>query len=77
MHWQDIVISIAQLCFIPAMIPSIRNKDKPALSTSFMNVVLVLTIAFCMFTLGLWFAAVTSLAIAATWAILALQKLRD
>ncbi len=76
MRWQDIVISVAQLCFIFAMLPSIRSKDKPATATSIMNVVLVCTIAACLLTLKLWFSALTALAIAVTWAILAIQKIK-
>ncbi len=75
MRWQDIVISIAQLCFIFAMIPSIKSNDKPALATSVMNVLLVCTISFCLLTLHLWFSALTAITIAITWAILAVQKM--
>jgi hypothetical protein len=76
MRWQDIVISIAQLCFIFAMLPSIRTKDKPAAATSVMNVILVCIIAVSLLTLELWFSALTALAIAATWAVLAVQKIK-
>ncbi len=75
MRWQDIVISIAQLCFIIAMIPSIRSNDKPASSTSIMNIILVTVIATCLLTLKLWFSALTAIAIATTWAVLAVQKI--
>lgn len=74
MRWQDVVISITQLCFIFAMIPSIRSNDKPAVATSVMNVVLVGIIAICLLTLRLWFSALTALAVAITWGILAVQK---
>ncbi len=76
MRWQDIVISVAQLCFIIAMVPSIKSNDKPASSTSVMNIILVGVIAFCLLTLRLWFSALTALAIATTWAILAIQKIK-
>lgn len=76
MRWQDIVISIAQLCFVIAMIPSIRGKDKPAAATSIMNVILVAIIAGCLLTLRLWFSAFTALVVAITWSILAIQKLK-
>jgi len=76
MRWQDTVISIAQLCFVLAMLPSIRSNDKPAAATSIMNVVLVCTIAASLLSLKLWFSAVTALAIAATWALLAVQKVK-
>jgi heme O synthase-like polyprenyltransferase len=74
MRWQDIVIAVAQVCFVFAMLPSIVSKDKPALATSVMNIVLVLTITFCLLTLRLWLSAITACAIAATWSVLAIQK---
>ncbi len=76
MRWQDIVISIAQVCFIFAMLPSILSKDKPALATSVMNVVLVSIIATSLLTLHLWLSGLTAIGIATTWAILAAQKIR-
>lgn len=76
MRWQDIVISIAQLCFVIAMIPSIRSNDKPALATSVMNVCLVTVIVICLFSLQLWFSAVSAVAVALAWGILAIQKLK-
>lgn len=75
MRWQDIVISVAQVCFIFAMLPSIRSNDKPAVATSVMNVILVSTISFSLLTLHLWFSAATAVGIAVTWAILAIQKI--
>ena len=74
MIWQDIVISIAQVFFVVALIPSIRGKDKPALVTSIMNTILVSAIAATQLTLNLWFSALTALAIAAGHLILTIQK---
>jgi hypothetical protein len=77
MRWQDVVIAVAQICFIFAMLPSILSKDKPALATSIMNVVLVTTIATCLFSLHLWLAGTTAIGIAITWLILATQKAKQ
>lgn len=74
MIWQDIVIAVAQIFFIVALIPSITTKDKPALATSFMNVILVWTISITMVTLQLWFSAVTAFAIGIGHMTLAIQK---
>lgn len=74
MRWQDIVISVCQLLFVVAMVPSIRGKDKPALATSLMNVALVMAIAVSLLTLKLWFSTFTALLVAGSWALLAVQK---
>ena len=76
MRWQDIVIALAQICFIFAMLPSIRSKDKPATATSVMNVGLVSIITICLLTLRLWFSAATALGVAIAWTILAAQKIK-
>ena len=74
MRWQDIVIAIAQVCFILALIPTMTSKDKPPLITCVMNVILVVIISFCLFTLHLWLGGVTAVAIGVTWAFIAFQK---
>jgi D-alanyl-lipoteichoic acid acyltransferase DltB (MBOAT superfamily) len=74
--WQDTVIAVCQLAFLPAMWPTIKGKDKPPVSTCVMNVIIVCIIAFSLATLQLWFAFTTAMLIALTWAILAVQKLR-
>lgn len=72
--WQDTVIAICQLIFFPAMMPTVLGKDKPALSTSVLNALLVSIIAFCFFTLNLWFSVVTASLTAFLWVVLAVQK---
>lgn len=74
--WQDVVLAICQLAFVPAMVPTLLGPDKPALSTSVMNAVIVTTIATTMATLGLWFAVSTAALIALIWAVLAVQKFK-
>lgn len=75
MVWQDVVIAVCQLAFIPAMLPTVFGKDKPALSTSVMNFVIVTIIASCLASLHLWFAAGSAAPIALIWFILAVQKM--
>ncbi len=76
MVWQDYVIAIAQIGFVVALIPTLFSKDKPPVFTSFMTVVLLAIIIFCMFTLNLYFSAATAFAIMSTWAIIGIQKIR-
>lgn len=75
MAWQDMVIAACQFGFVLAFIPTLRSNDKPAVATSVMNVILVLTITFCFITLGLWFSVATASAITVCWAIVAVQKI--
>jgi hypothetical protein len=75
--WQDTVIAICQLSFLPAMLPSILGKDKPAFSTSLMNMLIVSTIVFCLATLHLWFSTATGVVNASAWTVLAFQTWRQ
>lgn len=74
--WQDIVIAICQVIFIPSMIPTLRGPDKPALVTSALNAILVSIIAFSLSSMQLWFASSTAAAMALIWATLAIQKFK-
>jgi hypothetical protein len=73
MVWQDVVIAVCQLAFIPAMLPTVFGKDKPAFATNVMNFTIVTTIASCLASLHLWFAAGTAVPIALIWLTLAIQ----
>lgn len=76
MRWQDLVISICQIGFVAALIPSIKSHHKPPAVTSGMNSVLVCIITICLLTLRLWFSAITAFMIAVAWLILAVQKVK-
>ncbi|MCB9822467.1 hypothetical protein H6801_03845 [Candidatus Nomurabacteria bacterium] len=74
MSWQDIVIAVCQFAFLPSMLPTILGREKPALSTSIMNFVLVSVITLTLFTLKLWLSVVSGAMIALIWLILAIQQ---
>lgn len=74
--WQDTVIAICQLMFLPSMIPTLRGKDKPAISTSIMNGIIVTVITLTFVTLSLWFSVITGATTALIWFTLAVQKIR-
>lgn len=74
MSWQDIVIASCQLAFLPSMLPTLLGKDKPALSTSIMNALIVAIITLTMSTLNLWFSVATGTLTSLIWAVLAIQK---
>ena len=74
MLWQDWVFSVGQVVFLIALIPTIRGKDKPALTTSAVTSLILAFFAYTYFTLELWFSTVSSIAMTAAWATLAIQK---
>lgn len=74
MHWQDLVFTVGQIIFVFALIPTIRGKSKPALSSSIITGSILLIFALTYLSLGLWFSTIASIATSASWWILAFQK---
>jgi len=74
MIWQDIVIMIACFGFAIALIPSIRGKQKPAKSSCILTIALLLAIAVCFATLGLWLSMTSEITAIIAWGILLFQK---
>lgn len=62
------------LGFAAALIPCLRSKDKPALTTSLMTGGILTVFTAVYFTLGLWLAFSATLVTATMWLILAAQK---
>lgn len=73
--WQDVVIAIGNWIFVIALIPTVRAKEKPALSTSILTGAVLAVFSFTFSTLSLLNSAVSAAAISITWFILAGQKL--
>lgn len=76
MSWQEWVLTVGQIIFVFALLPTILGKDKPAFSTSFINGTVLATFAFTYFALFLPFAGVLSAIMSAAWYLLAIQKKR-
>ena len=74
MTWQDIVLSVAQVIFAGALLPSVFGKDKPALTTSLVTGLLLIVLVFTFYTLELWFSAGSTAFLSAVWLVLAVQK---
>jgi len=74
MQWQDYVFTIGQFIFLVALIPTIKGKDKPALSTSVATTLILLVFVYTYFSLKLLLSATASLSIAIAWGTLAVQK---
>jgi len=74
MVWQDIVISIGSWLFIIALIPSIRGKEKPPVSTSILTGSVLAVFSLTYATLELWISVASTALLAGAWFILAVQK---
>jgi len=74
MQWQDWVFTSGQLIFVFALIPTIRGRDKPALSTSLITGLIIITFSYTQLTLKLYFSSITGMMAATAWLTLAFQK---
>jgi hypothetical protein len=76
MHWQEVVLTVGQVIFLIALIPSILSKDKPALQTSLLTSSVAFSIAVVYVTLAIPFAAISAALNGTLWFVLAVQKWR-
>jgi hypothetical protein len=77
MHWQEIVLTIGQLVFIIALLPSILSKDKPEIWTSILTGTVALSIAITYITMSIPIAAISAFLNFVAWSILAIQKYKQ
>jgi len=74
MHWQDWIFSVGQIIFLIALIPTLKGKDKPALTTSVVTTIILVVFAITYLSLNLWYSGVSSVAMTIAWGVLAVQK---
>lgn len=76
MSWQDILFTGGNIVFIIALLPTVFDKQKPAVSTSAVtaSVLIAFTIAYA--SLGFWSSAAMAGALSLLWFILLIQRLR-
>ncbi len=74
MPWQDLVLSIGTWIFVIALIPTVRGKQKPEFSTSFMTGTVLFIFALTYLSLQLWMSAVSTFVTTALWLTLAYQR---
>lgn len=74
MTWQEWVLTVGQIIFVFALLPTILGKDKPAFSTSIINGTILAIFAFTYLQLLLPFAGTLSATLSVCWYILAIQK---
>ncbi len=73
-HWQDLIFSVGSWIFIVSLIPTIRGKQKPELSTSVVTTIVLVFFAISYLTLGLLLSALATLGTATCWGILVYQR---
>jgi len=72
--WQDIVISVSQVSFIVALLPSIMSTEKPNIVTSSITSFFLFLVSICFYSLDLYFSTIFTLLSGIAWAILAVQR---
>ena len=75
--WQDLIIAVGQCVLVLSLWPMVRAREKPPLTTSVLNVIILAIFAFTLSTLSLWFSTASSVAGSAVWFLLAVQKIRQ
>lgn len=71
--WQDLVISVVQIVFSAALLPSVFSKNKPNCFTSLFTFLGLCAMAFSLYTLCLFYSAIWTTVSALLWFILFLQ----
>lgn len=77
MVWQDWILSVGQIFFIVALIPSVVSNHKPAFSTSVMTGTILAVFGLTYATLELALSSIVALTVAALWYVLAYQKYKQ
>lgn len=73
MIWQDVALTVANLSFSIALLPSVFSEHKPALATSLMTTAGLIVIAVSFVTLSLWLSTAIVILNALIWLTLAFQ----
>jgi hypothetical protein len=76
MSWQDVVMAVGQFVFFVALIPTIKAKEKPALSTCVVTAVILTAYIPTLWTLGLYISMSSTVLIAGGWWTLSIQSYR-
>ncbi len=73
--WQDIILTIGNIIFLIALLPSILSVDKPSKWTSLITSVTLTIFTIVYFTLGLSYACIATGLSALGWWVLFFQKI--
>ncbi len=77
MSWQDLVLTVGQVIFVIALIPTVVGKDKPALQTSVLTSAVSFSFMAVYVSLSVPFASITAALNGSMWLVLAVQKWRE
>lgn len=72
--WQDYALGVVQAVFAVALIPTLFDRQKPALSTSAMNATGMTVITIVYASLQLWLSAGVAAIVGIQWIILCIQR---
>ena len=75
--WQDLVLMVGGFGFSVALIPMVRQHEKPPISTSLPTVLILIAFGAAYATLGLWLAFSSGVFTLTMWLILLIQRLRS
>jgi hypothetical protein len=76
MSWQDAVMSFGGVFVAVSLVPMLRAPEKPPVSTSVPLVVILAAISVAVWTLGLTFAALSTVLQCGLWAAMAVMRVR-
>jgi len=77
MSWQDLVLTVGQVIFVIALVPTVVGKDKPALQTSVLTSAVSFSFMAVYVSLSVPFASMTAALNGSMWLVLAVQKWRE
>ena len=77
MSWQDLVLTVGQVIFVIALVPTVVGKDKPALQTSVLTSAVSFSFMAVYVSLSVPFASMTAALNGSMWLVLAAQKWRE
>lgn len=72
--WQDLVLTVGQLIFFVALLPSVFSKNKPSKWTSLITAVVLISFGFTFFSLGMVYSTIVAVLNSFVWGILYVQK---
>ena len=75
--WEDIVIAVGNLILALSLIGTIRDEQKPPLTTSIPGVVVLLVFCIAQVSLELYLTTIITFCVAMMWAVIAWQRYRQ
>ena len=73
-HWQDFVLSSSLLVFNIALLPSVKGRHKPRLTTSVITAVFLVPEIIVFASLSLWYSLTMTTLNCCLWTTLAVQR---